>query len=56
MAATIEGAHDHVATKADLYQLENRLIKWMFGLLAGVAVSVLAGVASLVVSLIRLME
>ena len=50
----LEGAYDHLATKADLYQLENRLIRWLFGLMVAILVSGLAAVASLVVTLIRM--
>ncbi len=49
----IEGRLDQFATKADLYQLENRLIRWMFGLLIGVLVSGASATASLIVTLIR---
>ena len=35
----LEGAYDHLATKADLYQLENRLIRWLFGLMVAIVVS-----------------
>ena len=37
----LEGAYEHLATKADLHQMENRLIRW---LLAGIAAAV--GVAT----------
>ena len=50
----LEGAYDHLATKADLYQLENRLIRWLFGLMVAILVSGLAAVASLVVTLLRM--
>ena len=50
----LEGAYDHLAGKADLYQLENRLIRWLFGLLVAILVSGLAAVASLVVTLLRM--
>ena len=50
----LEGAYDHLASKADLYQLENRLIRWLFGLLVAILVSGLAAVASLVVTLLRM--
>ena len=44
------------ATKADLYQMENRLLKWVFGLLVGVMVSGLAAVASLGLTLFRVLN
>ena len=50
----LEGAYDHLATRADLYQLENRLIRWLFGLMVAILVSGLAAVASLVVTLLRM--
>lgn len=31
----LEGAYEHMATKADLAELEARLIKWMIGLIIG---------------------
>ncbi len=31
----LEGAYEHMATKADLAELEPRLIKWMVGLIIG---------------------
>ena len=37
----------HYATKADLYQMESRLIKWMIGVMFGSA-----ALASLVITLI----
>lgn len=27
----LEAGYDHLATKADLYRLETRLLKWMIG-------------------------
>lgn len=27
----LEGAYEHLATKADLHQVENRLIRWLLG-------------------------
>jgi len=34
----LEGGYDHLATKADLYQLENRMTRWLVGLVIGVAI------------------
>ena len=33
----LEGAYEHLATKADLHQMENRLIRWLLG---GIAAAV----------------
>lgn len=33
----IEGGYEHLATKADLYQLENRMTRWLVGLVIAVA-------------------
>ena len=41
----LQGGYEHLATKADLANLENRLIKWMVGLGVGVVVS--AGMSAL---------
>lgn len=38
--ARLEGAYEHLATKADLHQMENRLLRWMVGtILAGVGLT-----------------
>ena len=41
----IEGGYEHLATKADLYQLENRMyqlenrmIRWLIGMVVGMAI------------------
>ena len=34
----LEGGYEHLATKADLYQLENRMTRWLVGLVIAVAV------------------
>ncbi len=34
----IEGGYEHLATKADLYQLENRMTRWLVSLVVTVAV------------------
>ena len=31
----LEGAYEHLATKADIHQLENRLVRWMVGVMLG---------------------
>ena len=42
----IDANYEHLATKADLAQLENRLLKWLFGLLFASVASGIAGIAS----------
>jgi len=43
--AHLEGAYQHLATKADLHQMESRLLRWLVGTsLASVGVT--AGMAS----------
>ena len=34
----LEGGYEHLATKADLYQLENRMIRWLIGMVIGMAI------------------
>lgn len=34
----IEGGYEHLATKADLYQLENRMTRWLVSLVIAVAI------------------
>ncbi len=41
----LEGGYEHLATKADLYQLENRMyqienrmIRWLVGMVVGMAI------------------
>jgi hypothetical protein len=51
----LEGAYEHLATKADLSQLENRLIKWMVGLQLGGVVA-LAAIVSTVATAIKLLD
>ena len=62
----IEGAYEHLATKADLSQMENRLIndinqletrliKWMVGLQLG-AVVALAAIVTAVATAIKLLD
>ena len=42
--SSLEAKYDNLATKADLVELETRLIKWILGMMAGsiVAASTLA--------------
>ncbi len=34
----IEGGYEHLATKADLYQLENRMTRWLVSLVIALAI------------------
>ena len=34
----LEGGYEHLATKADLYQLENRMTRWLASLVIAVAI------------------
>lgn len=47
----LDGAYNHLATKADLAQLETRLLKWMFGLLVGVILNVVGVAVAIVLQL-----
>ena len=43
----LEGAYEHLATKADVWSLEARLVKWMVGtVLGGMAAAAAIGVAA----------
>ena len=48
----IDANYEHLATKADLAQLENRLLKWLFGLLFASVASGIAGVASVLLQVL----
>ena len=48
----IDANYEHLATKADLVQLENRLLKWLFGLLFASVASGIAGVASVLLQVL----
>ncbi|MCY4582379.1 MAG: hypothetical protein OXE50_06215 [Chloroflexi bacterium] len=43
--AHLEGAYEHLATKADLHQLESRLLRWVVGTMLA-SVGITAGMAS----------
>ena len=43
--AHLEGAYQHLATKADLHQMESRLLRWLVGTLLA-SVGITAGMAS----------
>ena len=48
----LEGAHEHLATKADLADLKAELIKWMVGVMIGG----MATAATLSIALLKLLE
>ena len=48
----IDATYEHLATKADLAQLENRLLKWLFGLLFASVASGVAGVVSVLLQVL----
>lgn len=48
----MEGGYEHLATKADLYELENRMIRWMIGLVIGMAILAISVVGLFVQSLV----
>jgi hypothetical protein len=50
----LEASYEHLATKADLYQMESRLVRWMIASMLGLA-GLVAGVAGLAVALIKLL-
>ena len=50
--ARLEGAYDHLATKADLANLEARLTKWFAGLLLLVVINVLGTVTGILIALL----
>ena len=50
--ARLEGAYDHLATKADLANLETRLATWFAGLLLLVVINVLGTVTGILIALL----
>ena len=44
----------HYATKADLAELENRLVKWMFGILGTAGLSLLGTIISIIVLIMNM--
>ena len=44
----LEGGYEHLATKADLYQLESWMARWMFGIVISIVVLALAMVGMFV--------
>ncbi len=47
----LEGAYDHLATKADLANLETRLTTWFTGLLLLVGINLLGTVTGILIAL-----
>ena len=54
MAVLTEFERDQIATKADLYALETRLVKWTVGILIAVVLAMLGNLGALVVLILRL--
>ncbi len=54
MTVLTEFARDQMATKADLYALETRLVKWTVGILIAVVLAMLGNLDALVVLILRL--
>ena len=50
--ARLEGTYDHLATKADLANLETQLTKWFAGLLLLVVINVLGTVTGILIALL----
>ena len=50
--ARLEGAYDHLATKADLANLGTRLTTWFAGLLLLVVINVLGTVTGILIELL----
>ena len=50
--AGFEGALDHLASKADVANLETRLTKWFAGLLLLVVINVLGTVTGILIALL----
>ena len=48
----LEGAYEHLATKADIAAMEARMVKWFAGLLIGTAI----GTVTATVALIKLLS
>ena len=49
--AQLEGAYGHLATKADLTNLETRLTTWLAGLLLLVVINLLGTVTGILIAL-----
>lgn len=54
MATLTDFEREQIATKADLYALETRLVKWTVGILIAVVLAMLGNLGALVVLIIRL--
>ncbi len=50
--ARLEGAYNHLATKADLANLETRLTTWFAGVLLLVVINVLGTVTGILIALL----
>ncbi len=50
--ARVEGSYNHLATKADLANLETRLTTWFAGLLLLVVINVLGTVTGILIALL----
>ena len=51
----LEGAYEHVATKADIAALKADLVRWMFGLMLGGVIAT-AAIISTVVSVLASLD
>ena len=50
--ARLEGAYNHLATKADLASLETRLTTWFAGLILLVAINVVGTVTGILIAVL----
>ena len=48
----MEGAYEHLATKADLAEMETRVTKWVVGLMALSAIAAVTSTISILVQLL----
>ena len=56
MAALTDFEREQLATKADLYGLETRLVKWTVGMIIAVVLAMLGNLGALVILILRLSE
>lgn len=54
MATLTDFEREQMATKADLYALETRLVKWTVGILIAVVLAMLGNLGALVILILRL--
>ena len=52
----LEGAYPHLASKADLKELETTMIKWLVGLAVSIAAIIIAAVGIAMSSIMPLLE